>query len=133
MFANTRAWFRADDIGGDKIGGSVDRTVDMRFGGKVYDCGRTMFGQQFGNELDIANVALNENMTRISYDARKAVTISSISEVIQIDDGPEPERKPVEDKIGADESSTTRDEHGPLARHSLRSSGGFNCAHVRFS
>lgn len=133
-----RAWvfeqmIGSDNIGRDKFRGPIDRPIDMGFGGKVYDSDRTMLGQQFGNDPDVANIALNEDMMRISYDAREVVTISCISEFIQNDDGPEPERKPVENKIGADETSATRDEHGPLTRHPLRSTGGFNCAHVRFS
>ena len=28
----------ADDVGGDEIGRSVNRTVDMRFSGQVHDC-----------------------------------------------------------------------------------------------
>ena len=113
----------SDNIGGDKIGRSVDRTVDMRFGGEIYNRGGTVLAQQFCRKLDIANVTLDENMVRIFANARKAVAIPGISELIQIDDGPEPEGKPVEDEIGADETSTTRDEHGPLTGHSLRSAG----------
>ena len=91
-----------------------------------------MLPQQFCYEPDIANVTLNENMVRVSSGVREIVTISGISELIQIDDGPEPERKPLEDEIGADETSATRDEHGHVTGHCLSVTSGCNCYHIRF-
>src|SRR3546814_16165693 len=51
---------RADDIGIDESIGAVDRPVDMAFGREVHDRIDRSIGQQPGDEVVIADIAMDE-------------------------------------------------------------------------
>ena len=51
------------DIGRDKIGGSVDRAIDVQFGRKIDDSRGPVSLQQTFNKRAIADVAVDKNVT----------------------------------------------------------------------
>jgi hypothetical protein len=57
----------ADDVGLDEIFGAVDAAVDVRFGGKIDDGARLVFGQQAADQGEVADVALDEDVARVAF------------------------------------------------------------------
>ena len=56
----------ADDVGLDEVFRAVDAAVNVRFGGKIDDGAGLVLGEQFGNEVEIADVALDEDVARVT-------------------------------------------------------------------
>ena len=56
----------ADDIGLDERLRRIDRTIDVGFGRKIHDRINGMGGQQAGDERIITNIAVSEDVARIT-------------------------------------------------------------------
>jgi len=50
----------ADDVGLDEVFRTLDAAVDVRFGSEIDDGVRVVFGEQPGNAVEVADVALDE-------------------------------------------------------------------------
>ena len=56
----------ADDIGLDEVFRAVNAAVDVRFGGEIDDGAGLMLSEEFGDEVEVADVALDEKMARVT-------------------------------------------------------------------
>ena len=61
----------ADDVGLDEVFRAVDAAVNVRFGGKIDDGARLVLGEQPGDEVEVADVAVDEDMARVAFGARR--------------------------------------------------------------
>ena len=52
----------ADDIRLDEVFRTMDAAVDVRFGGKIDDGAGAVFGEQVRHEVEVADVAVDEDM-----------------------------------------------------------------------
>jgi len=110
----------ADDIGLDEVLGTMNATVDMRFGGKMQHRPGPVFGEQAGQQFAIADIAVHEPVAGIAVQSGQILTVAGISQRVEIEHRLVALRQPVEDKIAADEAGTARHQnHSPLPQ-SLR-------------
>ena len=58
----------AVDIGAQKGLRTVDRPIDMAFGGKVHDRARPVLGQQAVDQRTVGDVAAHEMMSGIAFE-----------------------------------------------------------------
>ena len=101
----------ADDVGLDKVFRAVDAAVDVRFGGKVDDGARLVLGEQPGDEVEVADVALDEAVALVAAQGCEVLEIAGIRERVQVDDGFIGLRQPVEDEVAADKTCCTSDQN----------------------
>ena len=59
----------ADDVGLDEVFRAVDAAVDVGFGGKIDDGAGLVLGKQLGDEVEVADVALDKDVARIALQA----------------------------------------------------------------
>ena len=102
----------ADDVGLDELGRSMDRAIHMGLGGKIDDGTGSVLGEQFGNEFGIPYVTAHEGMPWITINGDKVLQIAGVGQLIEINDGILPERDPIENKVGTNESGAAGDEDG---------------------
>ena len=55
------------NIGIDKIFGSMNRAIHMTLSGKINNCSNFVFFEETRHQLTITNIPLHEDMTRISF------------------------------------------------------------------
>ena len=75
----------ADDIGLNEVFRAVNAAVNMGFGSKIDDGTRLMFGQQFGNQFEIADVAFDEKVPRIAVERRQVFQVAGVGQCVEID------------------------------------------------
>ena len=100
----------ADDVGLNEVFGAVDAAVDVRFGGKIDDGARLVLGEQPGDEIEVADVALDEEVARVAVQGGEVLEVAGVGERVKVDDRLVGLAQPVEDKIAADKACPTRDE-----------------------
>ena len=100
----------ADDVGLDEVFRAVDAAVDVGFGGKIDHGAGLMLGEQFGDEVEVADVALDEEVARIATQRCEILEVAGVGQRVEVDDGLIGLRQPVEDEIAADEAGTAGDE-----------------------
>ena len=88
----------------------MDAAVDVRFGGKIDDGAGLVLGKQFGDEVEVADVALDENVAGIATQAGEILEVAGVGQRVEVDDRLVGLRQPVEDEIAADETGTAGDE-----------------------
>ena len=101
----------ADDVGLDEVFRAVDAAVDVRFGGKIDDGAGLVLGEQFGDEVEIADVALDEDVARIALQSGEVLEVAGVGQRIEVDDRFIRLRQPVEDEIAADEAGAAGDKN----------------------
>ena len=74
----------ADDIRFDERRGAVDRPIDMALGGKMHDCVRAELGEQAREQHGIADVALDQPVTRAAGKVGDGTWRSGISPRIKV-------------------------------------------------
>ncbi len=72
----------ADDIGLDEVFRPMNAAVNVRLGGKIDGGTGLVFGEQLGDE-----VAVNEDVTRVVFQAGEIFEIAGVGKRIKIDDG----------------------------------------------
>jgi hypothetical protein len=105
----------AQHVGLHEVFGTVDRTIDMRFRGKVHNCTRFVLGQQAVDEGAVADVALHEDVFRIALERREGLEVACVGQLVEVHDRLFAVGDPVEYEIGADEASAAGNQnHGRL-------------------
>ena len=112
----------ADDVGLDEVFRAVDAAVDVRFGGKIDDGAGLVLGEQLGDEVEVADVALDEDVARVALERGEVLEVAGVGQRVEVDDGLVGMGQPVEDEIAADEAGAAGDED-----HLLSS----KCGHCR--
>ncbi|MNJ58276.1 hypothetical protein D3C77_539040 [compost metagenome] len=74
-----------DNIGVDKIGRAVDRTVDMRLGCQVHDGMRLEALEYSADSCLIGNVGLDELVAGIGRDAGQRFQVTGIGQLVQVE------------------------------------------------
>ena len=64
----------------------MDAAVNVRFGGKIDDGAGLMLGEQLGDEVEIADVALDEDVARIASQRGQVFEIAGVGQRIEVDD-----------------------------------------------
>ena len=70
-----------------------------------------VFGEQFGNEVEVADVALDEAVARVITQAGEVFEVAGVGQGIEVDDRLIGLRQPIQDKIAADKAGATGDEN----------------------
>ncbi len=96
----------ADDIGLNKVFRTVNGTIHVRFGGEIDDGANRVFAQQVIDQFGIANVAFNEDMSRVRGDGLQVLPVPRVGQFVQIDDGFVSLPNPIDDEIGPNEASS---------------------------
>ena len=111
---------RADDVGLDERRRPVDRAIDMAFGGEVHHRARAMLGEELLEQRGIADVAVDENVSRFPGHGLEARKVAGIGELVEVHHGFAAGADPVEDEVRADEARAAGHEDGharaPAAR-----------------
>ena len=89
----------------------MDAAVDVRFGGKIDDGAGLVLGEQFGDEVEVADVALDEDVARITLQGGEVLEVAGVGQRVEVDDRFIRLRQPVEDEIAADEAGAAGDEN----------------------
>ena len=97
----------ADDVGLDKVFRAMDAAVNVRFGGKIDDGAGLVLGEQFGDEVEIADVTLDEEVARVTLQSGEVLEVAGVSQRVEVDDRFIRLRQPVEDEIATDKTSAT--------------------------
>ena len=103
---------RALHVRADELGRTVDRTIDVRFGGKMDDRLGLVFGE---NALDgglIDDVSVDKDMARIVERGAQGIQIARISQFVQIHDPDRPFGDALPDETAPDKSSAAGDKNG---------------------
>ncbi len=95
-------------VGTHEIAGAVNGTIHMAFGRKVHDGPGLVLGQQTIHQGPVTDVAVHKNVARIILDGSQAFQIPGVGQGIQIDHRLIIAAQPVQNKITADKTSTTR-------------------------
>ena len=101
----------ADDVGLDEIFRAVDAAVNVRLGRKIDDGAGLVLGEQPGDELEIADVALDEVVARVAAQGCEVFEVAGVGERVEVDDGFIGLRQPVEDEVAADEARCASDKN----------------------
>ena len=106
---------RADHIGLDEVFGPVDGAVHMRLGGKVDDGAGLVLGQQLGNQIKVADIALHKSVAGIALQRGQVFKVARVGEFVEVDDGLVLQgvggREPVQHKVGANETRAAGDQN----------------------
>ncbi|CAM5367949.1 hypothetical protein RLIN73S_00790 [Rhodanobacter lindaniclasticus] len=102
----------ADHVGLHELGRAVDRAVDVRFGGEIHDGIGLVFGQQLRHQRAVADVALYENVTRITLQRGQRIEVAGIGELVQVDHAQAVGHR-LQHEIRADETGAAGDQQGP--------------------
>jgi hypothetical protein len=104
----------ADDVGLDEVFRAMDAAVDVRFGGEINDGARLVLGEQPGDKIEIADVALDEEVARVAAQGCEVLEIAGVGEHVEDEDGFIGLGQRVEDEVAADEASTAGDENSHI-------------------
>src|SRR6266496_4376833 len=89
----------------DKIVRAVNRAVHVAFGREVNNRSRPVRDQQFRNQITVAYVALQKFVPPVGRRRQKIGRIASVGELVEINYIGSLVCEPVQDKVGADETS----------------------------
>ena len=102
---------RADDVGLDELGRSVNRAIDMALGREIEHGPRPVHRQQRLDLRAIADVAADEQVPRIPFQRGEVAQVAGVGKLVEIDDRLFACRAPVEDEVGADEAGASGDQN----------------------
>jgi len=68
----------ADDVGLDEVFRAVNAAVDVRFGGEIDDGPRLVLGKKPGDEIEVADVALDEAVARVATQGGEVFEVAGI-------------------------------------------------------
>ena len=77
---------RAGDIGLDKGGRPVDRTIDMAFRGQVHDDLNVVIAQKRRHQRPVGNVALDEAIIGVALDLAQRSEVARIGQLVEVHD-----------------------------------------------
>ena len=77
----------ADDVGLDEVFRAVDAAVNVRFGGKIDDGAGLMLGKQLGDKVEVADVALDEEVARVAAQRCEVLEVAGVGQRVEVDDG----------------------------------------------
>ena len=69
-----------------------------------------MLGEEFGDEVEVADVALDENVARVALQGGEVLEVAGVGQRVEIDDRLIGLGQPVEDEVAADEAGSAGDE-----------------------
>src|SRR6266853_667159 len=92
------------NVGANEVVGAVNRAVHMALRGKVNDGAGTVCQEQFSYQLAIADVTLQKFVSAVGSDGSEISQITGIGELVEGDNVRRLGRKPLQHKVGADES-----------------------------
>src|SRR5205823_3576026 len=95
---------RPEHVGGDELGGTEDRAVDVRLGGEVDD--RLAAGGGVGDRLRVGDVSLPE----LVLDALEVGPVPGVGQLVE-DDDVLAGRGETADEVRADEAGSTGDQN----------------------
>ena len=100
----------ADDVRVHEVRRTGNRPIDVRFGREVDDRRDLEIAQQPADEAPIGDVAAGEDVTGVVVEAREAVGVTGVRELVEVDDAAvaAPQRRG--DEIRSDETGPTGDE-----------------------
>ena len=81
----------------------------MGFGGEVEYRTRLVLGQQLGDEIGIADIAVDQAMARVIFQRGKIVGVAGVGQLVQRDDRLIALGEPVEHEIRTDKAGATGD------------------------
>ena len=88
----------------------MDAAVNVRFGGKIDDGAGLVLGEELGDEVEVADVALDEDMARVALQGGEVLEVAGVGQRVEIDDRLIGMGQPVEDEVAADEAGSAGDE-----------------------
>ena len=97
----------ADNIGGNKIRGPVNRAIDVALGCEIDDGPRPVKAQQMQHQVSITDVAADEYVSRIALERGEIAEIAGVGQLVEVDDRLVAAVEPVENEIGTDEPGTS--------------------------
>ena len=89
----------------------MDAAVNVRFGGKIDYGAGLMLGEEFGDEVEVADVALDEAVARVALHRGQVLEVAGVGQRVEVDDGLGQLGQPVEDEVAADEAGATSNEN----------------------
>lgn len=95
----------------------------MAFGGQVDYRPRPVLGERLTNQLEVIDIAANEDVTGIIFQRCKVFPVARIGELVQIDDLAAFVANPFQNEIGADKPGTSSDEDTVV--HTILFAAGF--------
>ncbi len=101
----------AQDVGLDEVLGAVDGSVHVALGREVDHGPRTVLGQQTVDQVTVTQVALHEDVPRITLETGKVLEVARIGELVEVDYGLVVGGEPVEYEVAADETGAAGDEN----------------------
>ena len=84
----------------------------MAFRGKVQDGARLVFVEQSRQQIEISDVALDENMAWVALQAGQILQVTGIGQLVEIKNRLIALGEPVQHEIAADEPGTAGYENG---------------------
>jgi len=93
------------DIGLDELTGTVDRAVDVAFGGEVHHRIGLVLGQKRGHQRSIADVAMHEHVVRVALQRRQRMQVAGVGQGVEVDD-PDAAGYGFEHEVAANEAGT---------------------------
>jgi hypothetical protein len=88
---------------------SIDRSIHVRFGGKVDNADRSMLGEQAIDQLAVEDVTLDESVL-VTIRSRDRIRIPGVSQKIQIDDALGSPSDKLSNETTADKTGTAGDQ-----------------------
>lgn len=76
----------SDEIGLDKRGRPLNRSVNVTFGCKVHQCPGPIPAKKLPQRSKVADIYLKKPMPRIEMDRRKSSTVACVGQLIDVDD-----------------------------------------------
>jgi len=94
----------SDNICLNKVAGAQDGSVNMALGCKVDDGADLMCSEKPPNQIPVGNVTIDKEVPAIGCNRRQILHVSSVGQLIEIEDRLVICRQPVENKITADKA-----------------------------
>src|SRR5579862_67893 len=107
----------AIDVGTNKIVGTMDRPIHVTLGSKVNNGGGAMPLQQIVHKLPVTDIPVDEAIAWVGGNLFEIAKIPRICELVQIDERSALFRNPLQNEVGADESSPSGHQNGLRFRH----------------
>ena len=97
-------------IGANEIVRPENRAIHVALRRKVNHRPRTVALEQIVHQIAVANISLHKLMPRVFRQAGQVPQIPRISELVEVDDWSAFLRPPLQDEVGANESSSAGDQ-----------------------
>jgi hypothetical protein len=101
----------AQDISLDEVLGTVDGSVHVTLGREVDHDPRAVLGQQKVDQVKVTQVALYEDVPRITLETGNVLEVARIGELVEVDYRLVVGGEPVEYEVATDETGAASDEN----------------------